>query len=1102
MASLQQDNQYYSLHHTQNEKRSAWSYLLMPTLLPRWLFSFLLARVVSNFVLNTTNVKRQEPVHYISLSDTQDGLQAVVINLLPHERNKLFHDFFLKFNHNVLSLLFINTPQKRKLYYRKKSDKAHVDRMLQEAEKLINGESKASKCVGKTFRWEEIHFKGIECLDASLRHYFFHCLQKKYGDALFNQSEPQFNFFTLQTADGAVLDSVEVSCKGENEKPLSDRKFVIACLPRDQNYISWLKDFRYSAQNIDCTVIGFNYRGVCYSRGLLWTQDNAVNDAVSQVKRLLLMGVKPQNICLEGHCIGGAIATLAASQLHAERLRVKLFNERSFRSLPRLLAGYIFPNPQSNLWHPLTWLRYVIGTIVYVLMVPMLWAADWQMDAAHAWNKIPQSDKGFLVAQDHTNPEVHEDDGIVHSWASIASVVDENKSTIAAKQQAGKPLTAQEKAVAMDPDEVHQFKMNPAINHRNKVPHLTPRRHLIQTHEQQAPLTGHDYIVKRIKEMFGSTSLRSDKHCEPKLNPHLKNPLILASSGGTGHITAAMGIIDDMQQSEQDVHIPLHQAHRYEEKNRSKLGLLIQLGVYLMSIQYIGKAIKYITNQAGYPSMPRHDEFWQEINKLNQAETDSNSEKQASNERLGRQRPYTDILLDICPAGYESIALYNTHHRNDQTKDLQLILKHQASSDRRYYQAVYAHILKMLKRALDKGEPYSEVISTQILSLNAICDAVACYNKYWLPKANKKHDTAYPPIEIHQYLTDLAAPDAKHFLYPLMRLTPIQQQQFHIHAVNMSPGVKFAYLNNGRGFKGIHDICPEKNPMVRAGFKNEALVAYTDTTQNHCVEIKTYPPAPHDWKTIHIDANEKVASVMLGSQAATATVDYVRALLKTGYDKIFVFGGLSPNIYPILDQIINEYPEERRAVIQQRIIRLGNQSDKAIGPIMSRSDCVVIRGGGLCIMEQMALPLPTNKKKIFLLHHTDAKGKQPLSTGIQWEDGNTENFIQYMKKQGIYARKSSPKRACKDLRDAHYYLDKAGEIKVSVESISASNANSIRPTPMTHKKAQPAYRARKEVDTTTANLWSSLFAQHPHDTYESMDITRNRADSFRSVTSN
>lgn len=484
------------------------SVLKIPFSLPQWFLSFLLARNVTHIALSPTHVRKQKPVHLVFISDDKSDKGAVVINVLPKETYKGPKDYLLKFSSSFLSPAFLSNLIKRQLSYDNPEDKAYVDQVLEEINLLLEGKSNSDKCAGKKFAIEDLHIKGLEGLDDKLHDYFQNELSKKYGDKFIEKPRKiKLDFFTLETPDGAVLDSVAVSAKNENQIPISQRKFVVDCMARNQNYINWIKDFNYSAEAIGCTVIGFNYRGVDYSKGLVWTQENMIKDALSQVQRLLDLGAKAENIGLEGMSLGGAVATIAAGRLHGKGFKVKLFNERSFQSIPRLVTGYIMPDSRSNPWNPVNWLRYLVAGVVYSLLVPVMWIVGWDLDAAKSWDKIPVADKDYAVVRDHVscNPEQYQEDEMIHdSWASMAAYIDKHKEHLRQKHKTGERLTAEEDLLLGDHTARHEFKgAADKAEHKNTPLHFIPRRFLVNTCNNEEMM--HDFMISSFKQKFNFT---------------------------------------------------------------------------------------------------------------------------------------------------------------------------------------------------------------------------------------------------------------------------------------------------------------------------------------------------------------------------------------------------------------------------------------------------------------------------------------------------------------------------------------------------------------------------------------------------------------------
>lgn len=285
---------------------------------------------------------------------------------------------------------------------------------------------------------ENIFIKGIEYIEPELRVTTLEVINQALANCFdlpgFNidNNRKKMDFFSLETVDNAVLDSVAVHGSGQDDKSMEKQTFTIFCMPRSNSYTAWLKKLRIYAEHNHTTYIAFNYRGVERSQGIVWSQHDMVADAIAQARRLIKLGAKPENITFEGECLGGAIATLAAAKMHEQGERVRLFNCRSFRSTSRLLLGKILPGEYANPWSPLNWLRYIAAGAFVVVGIPLLKLSHWNLNAGDAWDKIPDLDahgrkvKDFITVRSPQTAEgkTHADDKMVdHRFASIYSKV-------------------------------------------------------------------------------------------------------------------------------------------------------------------------------------------------------------------------------------------------------------------------------------------------------------------------------------------------------------------------------------------------------------------------------------------------------------------------------------------------------------------------------------------------------------------------------------------------------------------------------------------------------------------------------------------------------
>ncbi|KGP63077.1 protein SdbA, partial [Legionella norrlandica] len=792
------------------------------------------------------------------------------------------------------------------------------------------------------------------------------------------------------------------------------------------------------------------------------------------------LGANPQNICLDGMCIGGAVATIAAAKLHDRGMKVKLNNERSFTSLPSLVFGFIAPELQNAVWwNPLTYLRFALAGIVYSLLAPLIWLAGWHVDAGKAWKRIPAKDKIYSVVRDRDNGLY---DGVIHDhFCSIAALVDSQIKTILYKLSTDRPLSKEEKQILYDDQFPHHFKpCESVLKHpKYKGPHFISRQDLVAELGHQEAYTNHDFFLDRLKEKFARDNntrtqsdllvkeIEKDVGSEPQQSKNKEQPLIIASSGGVGHISATHGIINELQNKNKEVIITQHHAELYKNRPFSINGWLVRMGVWFTYIPFFDGLLKGFMRFIGYPVLPSYRIFWDQMSKIQQSET-----IKENGVETGRTRPYVDMLLDIYPEGYEYTAFNNATHLAANIDDIQTMISFKGNVEDDNKSIAYKNILQRLTKAASQGTPYTRLISTQALSLGAICDAVKDYNTRFLPAFNAKRGTHYTPITIDQYMTDLPSLGCCHFMNNLEELTADQRQFVEIHAVNMSQPFEQAYFSKEQGFKAVHNIEPRNNPMIRNGFKDISLVKYTDKTKSCDLYFKVYKkerqdalPIENGKQKMTIKAHAKVASIMIGSLAANASTDYVKHLLNKDYDHIFVFGGLNDSMAKRIDKIINNYPVSQREAMRNKIILLGNQSDIEMAPIMTRSNCVVIRGGGLSVMEQMAMPIMEDK--IVLMHHED-NNNAPLTSGLSWEDGNTDKLIEYLSQHDVYAVKTSPSICPHNLDEAEKIFKKKHTTPKTISEHNKKIDITI-PVPIKHfSKTKKEHHGKSELDTNAA----------------------------------
>lgn len=466
----------------------------------------------------------------------------------------------------------------------------------------------------------------------------------------------------------------------------------------------------------------------------------------------------------------------------------------------------------------------------------------------------------------------------------------------------------------------------------------------------------------------------------------IKKPLLIGCSGGAGHNAAITGIHAFLQKNTTDTLVlRSYNPVSYERKSPSPIRSQISKTITAMGLFAVGPALKLAVSFTPYPVLCDQQSLANEIKNL--------SSKTAP-------RPYVDMLLDVYPAGYESAAIWNVLQRNDKIDDLRKLVALQHTNDAANYQPTYEYFLEKLKDAAINKEPYTELVSTQAMGLPALCDVVRNYNEWIVAEKINA-----PRITIHQYMTDLATSGAVHFFNTLSRLTPEQQKQMKLYGVGMDKEMSVRVFPHGEQFNAIYDLDTKNNPMVRPGFITPDL----DNSQKYDADVSITLAGKDAAESYEIKANEQIASIMLGSQAGIASTEYIETLLNNGMDKVFVFGGQTGVIKERIDEL-NANP-----LYQGRIIALHNQGDKEIAALMSRSNCLIIRGGGLTVMEQLAMQ--HNPQQTVLIHHAES-GDPELTSGISWEDENVNFMIKELQKQNVHAEKTSPLRAKRQIAEA------------------------------------------------------------------------------------
>lgn len=520
----------------------------------------------------------------------------------------------------------------------------------------------------------------------------------------------------------------------------------------------------------------------------------------------------------------------------------------------------------------------------------------------------------------------------------------------------------------------------------------------------------------------------------------IRRPLMLGSSGGGGHISAIKGLCAYLKGHLEHLSFDLYTPRQAPTRSNPD-AMVVRVG-------------SKFTNQEGYlsflttgvvqpllkptrlPILPTLTDIYDEVQRLKSTET----------------RPYLDMLLDVYPVGYEFAAIWNIQQQQGHIHDLKKMIAYQPDTDKLNWKHAIQHFTELLDIAVNEGRPYSEIVSTQVLSIPALCKVVYDYNKKY------QHTLNIPKLFIHQYFTDLPTKGAVHFFSAVNNINPKHRNQIMLYGLGFKQEIIESQLNGGKDFRGIFDIPPHENPMVRPGFKDLSTSLHDCFDKTCHVKYKAYAFDEGEVRDLSrldnltIGSKDKVASITLSSQASTDTLKYIDHLLADDFDRIFVFGGYEKNIYPFIDGIVqqhadkvfkdnqdflanitdsgdwpDDYMTSRRLSltdikkrIKEKIILLGKQDDTQMQPILTRSNVVIKRGGGLSVMEQIALK--HHPKQCVFIHHPDcASILDDPSSGIIWEDENTNALIKTLRQKAIFAKKTMPSRFLTDYSEARFY---------------------------------------------------------------------------------
>lgn len=215
----------------------------------------------------------------------------------------------------------------------------------------------------------------------------------------------------VTTHDNATLDTLQFSPQRQAAS-VTDQYFIIKFNGNGMQYNDALDQYAMDADSLNSNVIAFNYRGVGQSEDTPANFQDLVTDGIAQVQRLLDLGADSKKITLDGLSLGGGVATMVAAHFHKLGLPVYLWNDRSFASLSKTVAGMLAPN-------------LVVEKSLEVSSSSLMSSLGWDVDVASAYKAIPSQYKGYMVVGKPSAKSLG--DGVIPPNASLHKSVKQDK---------------------------------------------------------------------------------------------------------------------------------------------------------------------------------------------------------------------------------------------------------------------------------------------------------------------------------------------------------------------------------------------------------------------------------------------------------------------------------------------------------------------------------------------------------------------------------------------------------------------------------------------------------------------------------------------------
>lgn len=422
------------------------------------------------------------------------------------------------------------------------------------------------------------------------------------------------------------------------------------------------------------------------------------------------------------------------------------------------------------------------------------------------------------------------------------------------------------------------------------------------------------------------------------------NPLIIASSGGNGHISAAQSLI------QQFLHFQKSLTYHTFPQASKKMSLFEQL--LLGTLQ--------CANMPILKKLAIHL-HWPHPQQLKKAKIQLINQQNAHPHRF-----YVDFLVDWLPHGVIYAAFFNLLQSQSNGKSLKKVTKGQETLDRLYKLSISRKIYNELIKAAQQGRPYDIIISTQALGIPGLLHGITRYHQS-RKELEKRFKVALPEIRLHQFVTDIPEASALHFLKPLQKLKPSEKKYLSIHLLDLK---KKNIFEEQHLADEIYVYPPEQHPIIRSELrqakKNPSFFGF-----NYLI---------CQGQSIFIRPKQKLALLMLSSGQGPSSLQYIEQLVNKGIEHIAVVGKIPHSLRHTIKKLQSK----------SKIYMLGHLNAKELAKMLSAAHLLIIKGGGLSLMELASIKLRQDAR--IYIHHCKEKNQ-----GLVWEDGNIEWFLNHCK---------------------------------------------------------------------------------------------------------